>query len=142
MTRDELANKLEAVGKRVPTDIFRFSDGTNATEWNTAFHFAVQLKSAFPEYDCDFDISKVHEASGYRRPDIVLHKRGTSMNFLVIEMKMNGSPKSRAADEEKIRKIWFSNYHYEFGATITLNESICAVSIETNPEKSVEGGNW
>jgi hypothetical protein len=95
MTHDELTAKLEAVAQSVPISIFSFSDGTHATEWNTAFHFAVLLQLAFPEYDCDFDVSKVHEASGYyRRPDIVLHKRGTVKNFLVIEMKMHGNPRS------------------------------------------------
>ena len=48
-------------------------------------------------------------------------------------MKMDGDPKKKAADEIKIREIWFANYHYQFGATIVLNERECSVSVEQNP---------
>jgi hypothetical protein len=118
----------------VPISIFTFSDGTRATEWNTAFHFACRLAFEVPDYDCDFDISKVHEAERcYRRPDIILHKRGTPLNFLVVEMKMNLSPKRRAMDERKIREVWFANYNYKFGAAVALNQSGCSVNVVVNP---------
>jgi len=135
LTTEHLRARLEQIGNRVSKQIFCFADKTQATEWNTAHHFAVLLHAAFPEYDCDFDLSKKHEASGlYRRPDIVLHQRGSQdRNFLVVEMKMHPGATGIAADAQKIRDIWFEDFRYQFGATIILNAEQCVAKVMKNP---------
>ena len=148
MTPQELKDKLEAIGRSVPDDIFKFSDGTNATELNTAHHFAIRLSQEFPKYHCDFDLSKLHEVelskrqegkpnSGYRRPDIILHERRThARNFLVVEMKLRGDPATVDGDAEKIQNVWFAEpFRYEFGATVVLNEDGCAAHVMPNPHR-------
>lgn len=140
MDSEQLTTRLTAIGHSVPKSIFEFGDGTHATELNTAHHFAIQLSKQFPEYSCDFDLSKMHEAalrSGYRRPDIVLHERGTQRrNFLVVEMKLRGDPAAVEADAKKIRDVWFARpYCYEFGATIVLNEKDCKVHVISNSQR-------
>lgn len=101
-------------------NIFEFTPETGQTEWNLAHHLAVELHTFFPSLDYDLDVIK----RGYdnMRPDIIFHKRGThESNFLVIEVKRDGSPGAIAQDVEKIKGYWFrAPLHYEYGATINL----------------------
>lgn len=134
MQEDDIRDVLEQIGQSIPKAIFSFSDGTNGTEWNAAFHFASRLQEKFDSFDCDFDLSKVHEANKHFRPDIVLHKRGNhDHNFLAVEMKTWEQAKPIERDWDKIRTIWFQNYHYQFGATVILNVRHCSARVEQNP---------
>ncbi len=97
-----------------------FTSETGQTEWNIAHHLANEIHSLFPEHDCDLDITKPN--LGNRRPDIILHKRGSqARNFLVIEVKRDIS--GTADDLEKIKNYWFVEpLKYKFGAVIVVNE--------------------
>ena len=59
---------------------------------------------------------------GNRRPDIVFHKRGThKSNYLVLEIKRDGSPRAIRDDIAKVKKLWFKKpLSYKFGAVINL----------------------
>lgn len=139
MDEQAIAQKLQEIGGELPRNIFSFSDGTRTTEWNVAFHYAVRLQQAFRQYDCDFDLSKVHEANKFKRPDIVLHQRGHhDDNFLVIEMKIRSSATATEKDAEKIRDIWFANYNYKFGATVMLNKTSCNVKVYPNLRRNTD----
>lgn len=101
-------------------DIFDFTSETVQTEWNLAHHFAIELTKRFPDLDCDLDIIKPNYER--RRPDIILHRRGShSSNLLVVEIKRDGDRREIEADIEKIQHFWFREpLSYEFGAVIDL----------------------
>ena len=54
-------------------------------------------------------------------PDIIIHKRGTNKNLLVIEAKKSSSRSSEARlDEEKLN-AYITQLHYRFGLFIKFN---------------------
>ena len=101
-------------------NIFEFTPETGQTEWNLAHHLAVELREFFPNLNYDLDVVKRNYEN--RRPDIIFHKRGThSANYLVVEIKKDGSSLDTVEDIEKIKMHWFrAPLHYEFGAVINL----------------------
>jgi hypothetical protein len=101
-------------------NIFEFTSETGQTEWNLAHHLAVELSAFLPSLEYDLDVAKKHY--GNKRPDMVFHKRGThKSNYLVIEMKRNGSPAAFLKDVQKIKRLWFRKpLKYRFGAVINL----------------------
>lgn len=123
MDQDKIKGILEEATSNLlknQPNIFRFTSATHQTEWNLAHHYAIEVHKLFPDYDCDFDISKPN--LGDRRPDIVIHERGThDRNFLVIEVKRD--QRDVPADMNKIQSFWFDpSLHYEFGAVVVINE--------------------
>ena len=105
-------------------DINDFSSETGQTEWNLAHHLANEISKILPDYSCDLDVTKKNLHN--RRPDIIFHKRGNNEhNFLVIEMKRNGSDTEIDDDIRKINEDWFSEpLCYSFGAVINLKGPI------------------
>lgn len=101
-------------------NIFKFTSETGQTEWNLAHHLAVEVHESFPSFDCDLDVVKRNY--GNRRPDIILHQRGThEANFLIIEVKLDGAQQDTDDDIKKIQEHWFAKpLCYEFGAVINL----------------------
>jgi hypothetical protein len=97
---------------RTQPDLFHFTSQTIPTEWNVAHHFAGQIHRLYTKYNCDFELIKPTEHR--KRPDIVLHKRGThAQNFLVIELKVHID--DMEDDVQKIKTYWFDyplNYQY------------------------------
>jgi hypothetical protein len=125
----------EAIGNlfEKQPNIFEFTSETGQTEWNLAHHLANEIHAYFPEFDCDLDLIKVNYDR--RRPDIVIHKRGTnSSNFLVIEVKRDGDQRSMSDDVEKIKSNWFrGNLNYQFGAVVNLlNDKSSQVEVFKN----------
>jgi hypothetical protein len=88
-------SKLETILKHAVANlfdhqpnIFEFTPQTGQTEWNLAYHLAVELSALLPDLHCDIDVLKRGYGYGNRRPDIIFHERRTHRsNFLVIEMK-------------------------------------------------------
>jgi hypothetical protein len=117
---------------RTQPDIFSFTSQTNQTEWNLAHHLANEVQKEFPGLSCDVDLVKPNVE--FRRPDIVLHKRGTQANnFLVIEVKRHEAHMHQ--DLDKIREYWFAQpLRYEFGASVVLNENGFNISVIKNPK--------
>jgi len=120
---DEIKNRIDrAIHRLLETqpDIFRFTSQTNQTEWNLAHHLANEIHKEFPELNCDVDLIKPNYEN--RRPDIVLHKRGTHAdNCLVIEVKRDEAQMHE--DLDKIVRYWFvPPLNYQFGASVVLNE--------------------
>ena len=120
MNENQIKEKLENAIKNLfqnQQDIFDYTPETGITEWNLAHHLAFEIQKEFPEYQHDIELTK-HSIRN-RRPDIILHKRGThNNNFLVIEIKRH---RNTIDDREKIISSWFINpYNYTFGATILI----------------------
>jgi len=125
MQKRDLAERLERAVNDLfehQPNIWEFTSETNQTEWNLAHHLAVELAGLFPKLDCDLDVAKPNY--DMRRPDIILHNRGSQeLNRLVIEVKKDGTRGELAADLKKIRQFWFSKpLNYRFGAVINLCE--------------------
>ena len=101
-------------------NIYDFTSETGQTEWNLAHHLANEISSLLPGLDCDLDVTKRNIED--RRPDMIFHKRGNNRhNFLVIELKRDGTRQGLCDDTRKIREDWFSQpLAYKFGALINL----------------------
>lgn len=114
-----LGQAIEKLFEHQP-DILGFTSETAQTEWNLAHHLAVELSKHFPTLNYDLDVVKTNYDN--RRPDIIFHKRGThEANYLVVEIKRDGSAREIEADIDKVKTHWFKPpLHYAFGAVINL----------------------
>jgi hypothetical protein len=103
-----------------------FTPDTHESEWNLSQHLATAIEGYLPELQRDVD--PIKPRAGRRRPDIVFHRRGIHrLNYLVIEVKKNGSRRAVLLDAWKIRRYWFrAPYRYRFGATVNLLSSHAA----------------
>ena len=115
--KELLEGAIALLSERQPT-LFEFTSETNQTEWNVVHHYAKEVSALFPNHDCDVDVSKPNLNN--KRPDIVIHKRGThDLNFLVIEVKRDQDGVSE--DIEKIREWWFRQpLQYQYGAVVMI----------------------
>ena len=104
-------------------NIYDFTDGTGQTEWNLAHHLAYEIHKLFSAYDCDLDVTKHNYEE--RRPDIIFHKRNShDSNFLVVEIKKDGTRRKMEDDIQKIKNFWFEDrLKYKFGAYINLKSN-------------------
>lgn len=99
----------------------QFTSETDQHELNLAFHYAMELRTWFPWLDCDCDVRKANLDG--KRPDIILHRRGSRMNFLVIEVKREIYSQGINDDLNKIRNSWFEErFKYRYGAGLILND--------------------
>ena len=115
-----LSSAASAMWRNEPT-LGRYTRETAEHELNLAFHYAAELRGWFPWLDCDFDVTKLN--FNRERPDIILHRRNTGLNFLVIEVKRAGRAAGVKADLKKIRDHWFAGgLRYRFGASVVLDE--------------------
>src|ERR1700732_1649453 len=103
------------LSKFVPQD-------TDEREPNLSFHLANELWKYFFWLDCDFDVTKAAHCD--KRPDIILHKRGSHLlNFLVVEVKRASNRDGVEEDIRKIKEEWFAgNLRYDFGASVLVDE--------------------
>jgi len=115
----KMEQAIEALFRRQP-DIFDFTAETHQTEWNLAHHLANEIQGVFPHLQCDLEVVKANYEN--QRPDIVVHRRGThKANYLIVEVKLDGTDSDLDSDTEKIRTQWFRPpLRYEFGAVIDL----------------------
>jgi hypothetical protein len=123
VTKRGIERKVRDAVRRLSTGqptLFSLSPETHQTEWNIAHHFANALAEIFEGYDCDVDMLKPTLES--RRPDIVIHRRGTHKhNLLVVEVKR--IKRNTRTDISKIREFWFGfPLRYRFGAIVVLDE--------------------
>ena len=58
-------------------------------------------------------------------PDIIIYKRGTSQNLLIIEAKCNGTVSQIAEDKEKLQAYLDEpTLHYQYGLFINFQETL------------------
>ncbi len=123
MNLQDIKQRLEMAADslfRNQPNICDFTSETSQTEWNLSHHFANEIHELLPDLDCDLDIIKPN--FGNRRPDIILHKRGThKSNVLVVEVKKDVSVSVLEKDLQKIISHWFRNpLNFRFGAAVNL----------------------
>lgn len=86
------------------------------------------------EYNLDFnrqDGRKYNvETKKEMRPDIIVHKRDSNKNFIVIELK-----KGMAADEndeaklQKLTTVGDAGYNYIYGLHLNIKKQVCQISL-------------
>lgn len=101
-------------------DIFTFTEETSETEWNLSHHLGCKIQNSFKWLNTDVELYKTRY--GGRRPDIVIHKRNTDINYIVIEIKHRGS--SNSEDINKIKEYWMYGLGYEFGCAVKVNRDL------------------
>jgi hypothetical protein len=126
MNEAELKSAIEQAIRNLfehQPNLFEFTPETGQTEWNLVHHLASELHAFFPLLDCDLDVVKKNYGS--KRPDIIFHQQGThKSNYLVVEVKRNGSPRQIRDDAKKIKKLWFKKpLRYQFGAVVNLRKN-------------------
>ena len=73
-------------------------------------------------------------------PDIIVHRRGTFENLLVIEAKTEWGKKSSERDHEKLAALTASGeYHYQLGVAFCFTET-CVNTMKTIKEYPVKPG--
>ncbi len=116
-------------------DIFNQTHVTGQTEWNLSQHLAPEIRRLLgPGLAHDIDVTK--KIAGNRRPDIIFHTRGRfDEDYLVIELKFEGSAAGILSDTRKIQRWWFMHpLNYKFGATINLHRGrLAEVVVLVNP---------
>lgn len=118
----ELDQAIQEFFKDQPS-LFKFTSETGVTEWDLAHHLSSAIHKHFKKFDCDVEVTK--KSSKRKRPDIILHKRGThDSNFLVIEVKYDSNRAANQRDVKKILTYWFSPpLLYQFGAVVHLKRN-------------------
>ncbi len=123
-----LCSAAQSMWQMDPT-LGKYTSETAEHELNLAFHLAAELRAWFAWLDCDFDVTKPN--FNRDRPDIILHRRQTSLNFLVIEVKRKRFRDAVPADIRQIREKWFQgNLRYRFGAAVILDEDNRGVEVQ------------
>ena len=122
MDQEEIKALLEQAARSCQENqpnLFEFTEDTDQTEWNITSHYAVEVSKLFPGFEYDVDLKKPSVQN--KRPDIVLHRRGThDSNLLVIEMKRKQEDVSE--EIEKIEKSWFPPpLRYQYGAVVVIS---------------------
>jgi hypothetical protein len=131
MNREIIQNRVdEALGDLVDQDRHLLISDVN--ERSITHKLAIYLSNQFPEWDVDCEYNRNGEdtklledddrfkelfeiVEGNMRPDdsnartvypdIIVHRRGTDENLIVIELKKSTNPKSKDDDIEKLRRL-------------------------------------
>ena len=111
---------------------------------------AEYLQTLFPDYNVDCEYNKVGDGDPKRVsvlmdaasdcplncnnckankcvvfPDIIVHKRGTEENILVIEAKTSWSTESSARDYKKLQALQDAEeYHYQIGIAFRFETTV------------------
>lgn len=133
LTKKEVKDKiLNALEELIKNDYYLLIVEIN--ERALTHRLAIYLGEYFPEYhvDCEYNRDGLHKKTLYRfkkrveaddtgdttvYPDIIIHKRGTSDNLVVIEAKKLGIPIGR--DEKKL-KAYKKDLGYRYAFLVTF----------------------
>lgn len=132
---DEIKKKVRiSLGILFKNDSFLLENDTN--ERSVAHKLAEYLQMQFPDWnvDCEYNrkgldqkiLDGIHECSEQKKtdrvyPDIIVHKRNTDDNLLVVEMKIKDED---CCDIEKLKKFTSASgdFKYRLGLFIKFNE--------------------
>lgn len=127
--RDYIYNKInEALIMLYKRDSYLLEN--DAHEVTISHKLACYLQDMFEAFDVDIEFNKNLTDSKrvdneIRRPDIIVHKRGTNdFNFIVIEIKKSSNANENF-DAQKIRNMMDQlNYRYGFYIEFNVGEEI------------------
>lgn len=132
----DLRKKLEiSVGMLFKCDSFLLENGAN--ERSVSHKLAVYIEAQLPpswDVDCEYNLKGtdkkildgIKECSEEKKtdrifPDIIIHKRNTDYNLLVIETKTGNSNIRCDIKKLKLLTTGIGKYHYRFGLFIKFN---------------------
>jgi hypothetical protein len=108
----------------------------DVNERSLTHRFAIYLEDEFPWWDVDCEYNRDHDDSKRLNlypediksddtqgttvfPDIIVHKRGSDVNLLVIEVKKTSSRRSSDHDERKLR-AFKEQLQYRYARLVTF----------------------
>jgi len=138
---EDIKNKLRsAINKLFEKDKFLLNYDVN--ERSITHKLAEYLEEEFKEYDVDCEYNRdINDTKRLKNfidkidaddtegitvfPDIIIHKRGTHLNLIAIEVKKDNARFNSSAaqfDKEKLSNFTYQsgNFKYEFGFFILL----------------------
>ncbi|NNM86167.1 MAG: hypothetical protein HKL96_10485 [Phycisphaerales bacterium] len=118
-----------AIQRLLDHDSFLITNG--ADEQSVTFRLAMYLADEFPglDVDCEYNRDETDPKRDTERklirPDIIVHRRGTQENILVIEAKKPNNPND---DEKKLQQLTSKEgkLKYRFGVRLVLKTGNCA----------------
>lgn len=139
----------DAIRKIVVNDDVLIKKGQ---EWALSNKLGMYLFPHFPGWDVDCEYNRVGfenelkrtSANDYKRPDVIIHKRGCPErkdNLLWIEVKVSNSDVKD--DIEKLREFTSPptgarKIQYKYGLSLSFVPNIITVWIENGTEKKVD----
>ena len=109
---------------------------TDANERTISAQLACYFKPAFPDWDVDVEYNRhgldpkkigIGEATELVYPDIIVHRRRSTANLLVVEMKKGNSPEPDEEDMKKLR-AYVANFKYPNALFLRLSTTMPNVS--------------
>ena len=135
---DEVRRNIEAALQRLyKSDLFLITNSTN--ERTITHKFAEHIQQLFPEWhvDCEYnrrgeEQRKDVEGRNTTYPDIIIHRRNTKDNLLVIEAKsIHSQDHSDTDDKDKIIKyISDMKYSYSYGLWICFYDELVKTQLD------------
>lgn len=124
LTINELVEKfLISVNCVLTNDLFLLENNVN--ERTISNKLASYLKKEFQDWDVDTEYNRDRSRIKKRAddspftPDIIVHKRGTKNNLIMVEVKKSNG---RNNDEEnRLKEATLEKYNYKLGVFITFN---------------------
>jgi len=93
----------------------------NKVGWGDSKRLGVLMEA---DPDCPQDCARCPNNKCVIFPDIIVHRRGTEVNLLVIEAKTEWSRRASERDHEKLAALTASGeYHYQLGIALCFTES-------------------
>lgn len=89
-------------------------------ERNFCFHLACDMKREFKDRDVDIEVEK----RGRKRPDILIHKRGTdNYNLIAFEVNIDNDFSRIEMDVGRLVELFLIAKDYQYSIMIALNIS-------------------
>lgn len=150
------AGAADALERFYRRDIYLVYAGVH--ERSLTFRLGMYLQQIFPDWDVDCEYNKNRAALGNNKflssrcknspqwrcadcrgkrdctvfPDIIIHRRGTSENLLVIEAKIKATCGQKREDQDKIEEYLIEPaLRYRYGLFIDFRESFSATVNES-----------
>lgn len=110
MDKDEIQDKVrKSVDRLLELDEYLLR--RDAHEISISHKLAIYLEQQFPDWDVDCEFNKYYGETkdlnkydkDWVRPDIIIHRRGTNQDLLVIEIKLTTSEEDINSERQKVR---------------------------------------
>lgn len=142
MTKDNIQAAIKKFIEKDKDDLLR----VDIYEPTINHRIAVYLEELCKDFDVDCEYNKnllgdKKNSNGKKiRPDIIVHKRGTDSNSVIIEVKKNGiNSKLTKEDIEKLKDCMFGTLNYKLGVFIgILKKKIDVCWIEKKDDAILE----
>jgi hypothetical protein len=159
----------KALSKLLKDDLKTFGDsiGERPIVFRIAHYLAAAAEIGGLSVDCDYNRhgndpkrdpaiplaglpskqEEVHGMAGKKTerffPDIVLHKRRSDeCNILVCEIKRASDNRSPEIDRDRLKILTTGQFHYEFGAFITVDQTQPCINVEYFAKGTPNGATW